>query len=225
MAGLREIQGRIRSIEDTRKITGAMYMISSTKLKKAKKDLEKTEPYFYMLQSTIERIMRHLPEMEHPYFEDTSKEASRIGLLVITGDKGLAGAYNHNVLKLAQQFLDCAGKQVSLFVVGELGRQYFAGRKIPIAENFTYTVQDPTFDRARWICNILIEKYMTGEIEELHVIYTRMENSMLCQAEDKRLLPLSGKQLPQPPTDVYQEEFMLEPSAKDAVDKLGEEND
>ena len=120
MAGLREIQGRIRSIEDTRKITGAMYMISSTKLKKAKKDLEKTEPYFYMLQSTIERIMRHLPEMEHPYFEDTSKEASRIGLLVITGDKGLAGAYNHNVLKLAQQFLDCAGKQVSLFVVGEL---------------------------------------------------------------------------------------------------------
>ena len=211
MAGLREIQGRIRSIEDTRKITGAMYMISSTKLKKAKKDLEKTEPYFYMLQSTIERIMRHLPEMEHPYFEDTSKEASRIGL---------AGAYNHNVLKLAQQFLDCAGKQVSLFVVGELGRQYFAGRKIPIAENFTYTVQDPTFDRARWICNILIEKYMTGEIEELHVIYTRMENSMLCQAEDKKLLPLSGKQLPAPPADVYQEEFKLEPSARDAVDMI-----
>ena len=210
MAGLREIQGRIRSIEDTRKITGAMYMISSTKLKKAKKDLEKTEPYFYMLQSTIERIMRHLPEMEHPYFEDTSKEASRIGLLVITGDKGLA----------AQQFLDCAGKQVSLFVVGELGRQYFAGRKIPIAENFTYTVQDPTFDRARWICNILIEKYMTGEIEELHVIYTRMENSMLCQAEDKQLLPLSGKQLPAPPADVYQEEFKLEPSARDAVDMI-----
>ena len=103
MAGLREIQGRIRSIEDTRKITGAMYMISSTKLKKAKKDLEKTEPYFYMLQSTIERIMRHLPEMEHPYFEDTSKEASRIGLLVITGDKGLAGAYNHNVIKMAHE--------------------------------------------------------------------------------------------------------------------------
>ena len=106
MAGLREIQSRIRSIEDTRKITGAMYMISSTKLKKAKRDLERTEPYFYMLQSTIERIMRHLPEMEHPYFEDSTRKCTRIGLLVITGDKGLAGAYNHNILKLAQQFLD-----------------------------------------------------------------------------------------------------------------------
>ena len=220
MAGLREIQSRIRSIEDTRKITGAMYMISSTKLKKAKRDLERTEPYFYMLQSTIERIMRHLPEMEHPYFEDSSRKCTRIGLLVITGDKGLAGAYNHNIMKLAQQFLDQSEKQISLFVVGELGRQYFAGKHISIAENFTYTVQDPTFDRARWISEILREKYMVGEIEELHVIYTRMENSMLCQAEDKRLLPLSGKQLPQPPTDVYQEEFMLEPSAKDAVDMI-----
>lgn len=220
MAGLREIQSRIRSIEDTRKITGAMYMISSTKLKKAKRDLERTEPYFYMLQATIERIMRHLPEMEHPYFEDSSRKCTRIGLLVITGDKGLAGAYNHNILKLAQQFLDQSEKQISLFVVGELGRQYFAGKHISIAENFTYTVQDPTFDRARWISEILREKYMAGEIEELHVIYTRMENSMLCQAEDKRLLPLSGKQLPPPPTDVYQEEFMLEPSAKDAVDMI-----
>ena len=184
MAGLREIQSRIRSIEDTRKITGAMYMISSTKLKKAKRDLERTEPYFYMLQSTIERIMRHLPEMEHPYFEDSSRKCTRIGLLVITGDKGLAGAYNHNILKLAQQFLDQSEKQISLFVVGELGRQYFAGKHISIAENFTYTVQDPTFDRARWISEILREKYMAGEIEELHVIYTRMENSMLCQAEE-----------------------------------------
>ena len=224
MAGLREIQSRIRSIEDTRKITGAMYMISSTKLKKAKRDLEKTEPYFYMLQSTIERIMRHLPEMEHPFFRNVSdgakKETSKVGLLVITGDKGLAGAYNHNILKLAQQFLDQSGKEVSLFVVGELGRQYFAGRGVPIAENFTYTVQDPTFDRARWICDILIEKYMTGVIDELHVIYTRMENSMLCQAEDKQLLPLSIKQLPTPPADVYQEEFRFEPSAKDAVDMI-----
>ena len=203
MANTKEIQNRIKSIKDTQKITNAMYMISSTKLKKAKKDLEKTEPYFYMLQSTIERIMRHLPEMEHPYFERSALSPPRTERRYRRPFPAGGWAYNHNVLKLAQQFLDCAGKQVSLFVVGELGRQYFAGRKIPIAENFTYTVQDPTFDRARWICNILIEKYMTGEIEELHVIYTRMENSMLCQAEDKKLLPLSGKQLPAPPLPMY----------------------
>ena len=69
MAGLREIQNRIRSIQDTRKITNAMYLISSTKLKKARKELAETEPYFYALQNVIRRIQRHLPNMESPYFE------------------------------------------------------------------------------------------------------------------------------------------------------------
>ena len=124
MAGLREIQSRIKSIQDTRKITNAMYMISSTKMKKAKQALEATEPYFYTLQSTIARILRHLPEMEHMYFEKPEVKRTRIGLLVITGDKGLAGAYNHNILNLAQKFLDNTENHVKLFIVGELGRQY-----------------------------------------------------------------------------------------------------
>ena len=111
MAGLREIQNRIKSIQDTRKITNAMYMISSTKMRKAKQDLENTEPYFYTLQSMMARLLRHLPDVSHIYFEDEASEDAKmentdkkkIGLLVVTGDKGLAGAYNHNVLKLAQE--------------------------------------------------------------------------------------------------------------------------
>ena len=74
MAAAREIQTRIKSIQDTMKITSAMYMISSAKLKKARKNLENTEPYFEMLQSTIARIVRHLPEIEHRYFEDAQSE-------------------------------------------------------------------------------------------------------------------------------------------------------
>lgn len=139
MAGLREIQNRIKSIQDTRKITNAMYMISSTKMRKAKQDLENTEPYFYTLQSMMDRMLRHLPDVSHMYFEnegvggeatDTS-DKKNIGLLVITGDKGLAGAYNHNVLKLAQEYLDDQDNEIQLFVVGELGRQYFMGQHIP----------------------------------------------------------------------------------------------
>ena len=106
MANAREIQNRIKSIQDTRKITNAMYLISSTKLKKSRKLLEDTEPYFYTLQSLIRRILRHMGDTEHPYFNARKeiKEEDRIrGLVVITGDKGLAGAYNHNVLKLAHQ--------------------------------------------------------------------------------------------------------------------------
>ena len=220
MAGLREIQSRIKSIEDTRKITNAMYMISSTKMRKAKQALEATEPYFYTLQSTIARILRHLPEMEHIYFEKPGKERHKIGLLVITGDKGLAGAYNHNILKMAQQFLDDAENEVQLFVVGELGRQYFTARHIPVQKSFQYTVQNPTFSRARWISEVLLDKYGAGELDEIHVIYRRMENSLASVAEDKMLLPIKRTSLVHIPADVYQEEFFLIPSASEAVDTI-----
>jgi F-type H+-transporting ATPase subunit gamma len=220
MAGLKEIQDRIRSVQDTRKITGAMYMISSTKMKKARHDLEKTEPYFYMLQATVERIMRHIPQMQHRYFEDMEKKRTRIALLVITGDRGLAGAYNHNVLKLAQEFLDRTENEISLYVVGELGRQYFARQGIPLAENFKYTAQNPTFDRARWITEMLRTRYLADEIDEIQVIYTRMENSMYTKTEVKQLLPIQRPKLPKHPADVYHEEFVLLPSPEAAVDTI-----
>jgi F-type H+-transporting ATPase subunit gamma len=220
MAGLREIQNRIKSIQDTRKITNAMYMISSTKLRKARQSLEATEPYFYTLQGMVDRILRHLPEMEHIYFEKPEMKRTKIGLLVITGDKGLAGAYNHNILKMAQEYLDQEENEVQLFVVGELGRQYFNGQHIPIQENFQYTAQNPTFDRARWISSTMLEKYHSGELEEIHVIYTRMENSMQSEAENKLLLPLKRPDLSMVPSDVYQEEFFLIPSVKEAVDTI-----
>ena len=220
MAGLREIQSRIKSIQDTRKITNAMYMISSTKMKKAKQALEATEPYFYTLQSTIARILRHLPEMEHMYFEKPEVKRTRIGLLVITGDKGLAGAYNHNILNLAQKFLDNTENHVKLFIVGELGRQYFTSRHIPIEENFRYTVQSPNFNRARWISEKILEQYQNGELDEIHVIYTRMENSMQRVPEDERLLPIRRPCLAHIPADVYQEEFFMIPSPEEAVDTI-----
>ncbi len=220
MAGLREIKSRIKSIEDTRTITSAMYMISSTKMKKAKQTLEATEPYFYTLQSTIDRILRHIPDMEHIYFEKPEIKRTKIGLLVITDDKGLAGSYNHNILKMAQRFLDDAENQVDLFVVGELGRQYFVSKGVHIEENFQYTVQNPTFNRARWISETILDKYRTGEISEVHVIYTRMESSMQSMAEDKMLLPIRRSLEETVPADVYQEDFLLLPSAKEAIDTI-----
>ncbi len=220
MAGLREIKSRIKSIEDTRTITSAMYMISSTKMKKAKQTLEATEPYFYTLQSTIDRILRHIPDMEHIYFEKPEIKRTKIGLLVITDDKGLAGSYNHNILKMAQRFLDDAENQVDLFVVGELGRQYFVSKGVHIEENFQYTVQNPTFNRARWISETTLDKYRTGEISEVHVIYTRMESSMQSVAEDKMLLPIRRPLEETVPADVYQEDFLLLPSAKEAIDTI-----
>ena len=224
MAGLREIQNRIKSIQDTRKITNAMYMISSTKMRKAKQDLENTEPYFYTLQSMMARLLRHLPDVSHMYFEKEEKEEldhqKKVGLLVITGDKGLAGAYNHNVLKLAQEFLDDQNQWAELFVVVELGRQYFTGQHVPIQENFQFTAQNPTFSRARWIAETLLEKFQSGELDEIQVIFTRMENSMTSVAEVRKMLPMERPPMPKIPMDVYHEEFLAIPDAQTVVDSI-----
>ena len=107
MAGITEIRGRMRSIQQTLKITNAMYLISSAKVKKARKQLQEVEPYFDRLAKTILDIFRHSPQLQHRYIEGhhKPKEERKTGFVVITGDKGLAGAYNHNVLKLAESYL------------------------------------------------------------------------------------------------------------------------
>lgn len=139
MANTKEIQDRIKSINDTLKITNAMYMISSSKLKKSKKMLADTEPYFFTLQSEMSRILRHLPDMEDIYFktnEDKLPEDRKVGYIVITADKGLAGSYNHNILKMAEEHLKNHPNH-SLFVLGELGRHYFEQRGIEIENSST----------------------------------------------------------------------------------------
>ena len=121
MANTREIKSRMKSIQDTMKITNAMYMISSSKLKKAKDNLAHTEPYFYNLQWAIARIMRHIPDVQSPYFIDDHldipPEKERVGYIVVTADKGLAGSYNHNVIKLVEQRLQRPGEK-TFFIVG-----------------------------------------------------------------------------------------------------------
>lgn len=248
MANAREIQTRIKSIQDTMKITNAMYMISSAKVKKARKSLEQTEPYFDMLQGTIARIVRHLPEMEHRYFTcgadkesrgaanaglymDTVKEQEsteklqysdkkRRGYLVISADKGLAGAYNHNVTKLTEEYLQRGGDNL-LFVVGELGREYFVQHKIPIAMEFRYTVQDPNLTRARDIADYVISLYDEKKLDELYIIYTYTVNSMQVEAQAKRLLPLEKESMAVSiPHDVYTEDIRMIPSAEQILDNV-----
>ena len=147
MSNAKEIKERMGSIQETKKITNAMYLISSSKMKQAKKKLSDTEPFFYRMQAEIARILRHVPDMHSQFFdqrEEKKPEDRKIGYIVVTADKGLAGAYNHNVLRMVEEKIKGPG-QHKLFVLGELGRQYFAKRTdVELDMSFRYTVQNPS---------------------------------------------------------------------------------
>ena len=222
MANIREIQTRINSVKDTMKITNAMYMISSTKMRQAKKKLTDSEPYFYGLQGEISRILRHIPEIEHRYFdvrEEIPKEKRKIGSIVITADKGLAGAYNHNIVKVEDEILEEPGEH-KLFVVGELGRHYYANKGVEIDTNFLYTVLKPTMHRARMISEEVIRSFLDREVDEVHIIYTQMQNAVVMEAVNMQLLPLKKTSFSplQIPAEIHQEEIEMFPSAEGVLD-------
>ncbi len=193
MASAKEIQNRIKSVSDTMKITNAMYMMSSMKLRKAKSRLAATEPYFNALEESIADIFFHFPEIEHIFFDNRAKDKKEVVkkrcFVVITGDKGMAGAYNHNVIKETEKLLS-ETPDAKLFVVGEVGRNYFKSRGYNVDEDFVYTAYNPSLHRARIIEELIVKLYLDEELDEVKVICTRMVNSMREEVEVHRILPL-----------------------------------
>ena len=203
MPNMREIRERIGSIQQILKITNAMYLMSSSKLKKARKSLEATSPYFYKLQSTIESVLEHTPHTRQFYFDrrqNIPDEKRKKGYIVITADKGLCGSYNHNVLKFTEQELEKAPDldNCYLFVMGQVGRMYFQNRRRNsknafVDGEFLYTTQNPTLYRAREIAEIVLAKFEKRELDEVYLIYTNMVNSSKFETRMVQLLPFSRK--------------------------------
>ena len=218
MSNAREIQSRMKNIRDTMKITNAMYMISSAKLKRAKKCLENTEPYFFMIQSAISRINRHIPEIENFYFdkrEEIAKSDRKTGYIVITADKGLAGSYNHNVIKVADRCLE-NGEQNKLYIIGNVGKSHFIKKNVTISEHFSYVVQHPTMSRARSIAEKMLRRFERRDLDEIHIVYTKMMEGMRSEVEVRQLLPLISETSAPIPLDAKIEQIALLPSP-DAV--------
>ena len=196
MTGIKEIRDHIKSVEQTLKITNAMYLISSSNLRRAKRELAAVEPYFRKVFETIADILRRTPELDHPYFDrrpHIPKSERKIGYIVVTGDKGLAGAYNHNVLQLAQTRMTRSSNP-RLFVMGQVGRAFFADRGIPMEPPFP--PQATALNMARSISEEMVNRFLRSELDEVHLIYTEMVNPLTLEVREIRLLPLVRKDFP-----------------------------
>ena len=225
MASITEIRSRMRSVEQTLKITNAMYLISSAKVKKARKQLSEVEPYFDRLAKTILDIFRHSPDLQHRYIEghEKPKEERKTGFVVITGDKGLAGAYNHNVLKLAESYL-ARKKDPTWFLIGQMGRHYFEKKNISIDGEFMYTAQDPTLERAREIVDTLVGLFEQGALDDIYLVFTHTYSAMRMEPEIIKLLPLDRAMLSArrglSEADQYRDVVRYEPSKEAVLDVL-----
>ncbi|HIW85690.1 MAG TPA: ATP synthase F1 subunit gamma [Candidatus Eubacterium faecipullorum] len=222
MANAREILGRMKSIKDTMKITNAMYMVSSSKLQKARRDLKNTEPYFHMIQDGLAKILNVAPEAGNDYFDERPERSGndrRKGFLVITADKGLAGAYNHNIIRSTEESAAMQAQNM-LFIVGQVGRHYFERKNIPIDISFNYTAQNPTMNRARHIAKILVELFEEEKLDEVYVIYTKMVNSMTVEPVTKKLLPLKEEHIEIRDENNYYENAEFMPDAQSVFNNI-----
>ena len=226
MATIKEIRDRINSVNDTRKITNAMYLISSTKLRRAKKMLTDTEPFFFATQAMISRLVRHLPEgVDNIFLEtrlDIPEDERRRGYIIFTDDKGLAGSYNHNVIKLAEEKIEVDKGDWKLFVIGEVGRFHFISKNVDIEESFMFTSQNPTLHRARKIAAEILDYYYSRKLDEFYIIYTTVQGAKI-ETRYEKLLPLeiiTDIKRETPVAGTMLEEFLMEPSPSAILDNI-----
>lgn len=197
MPGVKEIKSRMASVKNTQKITNAMYLIASAKMRKAREELGHTRPYFNAVQAEIKRIFRTDERVENRYFYPPAGESlpeGTVGCLVVTADKGLAGAYNLNVIRAAHELSVAQKGKAEFFVVGEYGRQHCVRHGVPIRRSFLYTAQNPTLHRAREIANVLLEEYDSGRLKKIYIVYTDLGKGASAQVRAIRLLPFHRAQ-------------------------------
>ena len=220
MANSKELKERIQGVQETGKITNAMHLIASTKLRRARSDVAVTRPYFDALQKEISHLFQLSGEVSSRYFinEGGNLPVGGIsGALIVTSDKGLAGAYNMNVIRQAESVME-SRPVTRLFVLGEYGKRYFANHQGELDLGFDYSMQRPTYETAWEICEMLMGEYEAGRLNELVLVYTRMKNSLTSEACAQRVLPMELKRYnPDDPLNRNLPKFEYVPSLQEVL--------
>lgn len=234
MPNLKDIKRRIRSVQSTQKITRAMKMVAAAKVKKAEAMLRHSMPYSEELLNIIRKLMRSAPNIEQGENKFAKaidnypallkeKELKTVGLLVITSDKGLAGAYNTNVVRKTlsrAHELEAAGIGVKLFIVGNKGYQVLKrvmGDKI--AGFYTKLSAIPTPGASAYIAEELAESYVKDEIDKIEIITTYFHSSLVYQVQIWQLLPLVFVE-DETKTGKLEAEMLFEPNAESVLQKV-----
>ena len=192
-------------------------MISSAKMRKALRELEETTPYFESLAEKIGDLFHYIPKTKNRYFSVSvpDEQPHRThGLLLITADKGLAGAYNQEAIRVCEEYMS-RHPQTIVFIIGEYGRQYFLNNKLTFVEDFQYSALHPNLTDARKICADLLEYYDDEKLDEISIIYTDYIGTKPGECKKITLLPLIQTKFYAEDTvvDFAEKEFLPSPDA------------
>ena len=191
MAGVstKEIKNRIRSMESTKQITKAMEMVAASKLRRAQAQVQASRPYFEILYSTIQNIMAQNQDTESAYLQVRPVKKSLY--VVIAGDRGLAGGYNSNVLKMVVSQME--GKDAMVLPIGKKASDYFRSHKVSMLSEGYGIAEDISVGDCFTVAKLLCKVYLSGEVDEIHLVYTKF-NSVLSQtATTMQMLPLQAE--------------------------------
>ena len=218
---LRAVKRRIGSVKSTQKITRAMELIASSRIIKAQRRVEAARPYAETMRALMASVAKNASSVDHPLLKQRDSVGT-IGYIVITGDRGLAGAYNSNVIRSAERDMAEASSN-KLFISGKKGISYFRFRGYDIADSWQGYSDQPKIENAREVAKAAVQAFVDGDVDEVRIAYTKCESALTQRAVTLKLLPVPKEELEdeQPEDDNKQRaNYIFEPEPEDILGYL-----
>lgn len=220
MAGGKEIRSKIKSVQNTRKITRAMEMVAASKMRKAQTRMKAARPYGEKIRNVTAHLAQALQDYDHPFL---TKRAviKRVGLIVVTTDKGLCGGLNTNILRTAitqMKQWQQAGIDTNVCAIGNKGFGFMQRSGGKVVSHVVQLGDTPHLDRLIGPVKVLLDAYVAGEVDEIHIAYTRFINTMKQEPVLEQLVPVPADRLK--PVSEHPFEYIYEPDAQSVIDEL-----
>ena len=224
MPGSKEIRTKIKSVQNTRKITKAMEMVAASKMRKAQDRMRAARPYSDKIRNITANLSKANPEYQSAYMRSTGT-AKAVGFIVVTTDKGLCGGLNTNVLRAVTQKMrdaQTAGKQVMAVAIGNKGLGFLNRIGAKVVSQAVQLGDAPQLDKLIGPVKTMLDAFVAGELDEVHICYTKFINTMKQEPLVEQLLPLSSSVLDQTEEEkkAYGWDYLYEPDAPTVIDEL-----
>lgn len=220
MAGSKEIRTKIKSVENTRKITRAMEMVAASKMRKAQERMRAARPYAEKIRQVAAHLSRAHPEYKHPFIA-TRETIKNVGVIIITSDKGLCGGLNTNILRLVvgrMKEWEGQGKGISVCPIGNKGYSFMTRVGADVKSHLTGMGDTPHIEKLIGAVKVMLDAYIAGEVDAVYISYNHFINTMKQEPRVEQLLPLSSEHFESTGGAIW--DYIYEPDAKVVVDEL-----